>query len=94
MEDRNCRETIQERRCKRMCNYRGINLLSNLAKFFSTIILGRLQTALDPHLLGQQHGFWPKQACCDMIFTLRMILDESTDGDNACPTLRRLQENV
>jgi len=61
---------------KECSNYRGINHLSIPAKLFTAIILGKLQTVLDPHLCEEQHGFLSKRSSVDLIFTIRRTLED------------------
>ena len=55
-----------------MCyNWRGITLLSVTSKVFSTVILHRISTAIDPLIRKEQAGFRKGRSCEDHIFTLR-----------------------
>ena len=60
-------------------NWRGISLLSIPGKLFSQIILRRIQTALDKHLRDEQHGFRPSRSCSDLIYVLRMMIEECNE---------------
>ena len=60
-------------------NWRGINIMSIPSKLLSIIILQRLQQKLDQHLRDEQHGFRPGRSCADLIFTLRMLVDDSKE---------------
>ena len=57
-------------------NWRGISLISTPGKLFAQIILRRIQTALDSHLRDEQHGFRPSRSCTDLIYVLRIMIEE------------------
>ncbi|XP_065584026.1 craniofacial development protein 2-like [Artemia franciscana] len=60
-------------------NWRGINLTSVPSKILASVILQRLRAALDSHLREEQHGFRPGRSCSDLIFILRLIVEESRE---------------
>ncbi|XP_065568745.1 uncharacterized protein LOC136032350 [Artemia franciscana] len=60
-------------------NWRGINIMSIPSKLLSIIIQQRLQQKLDKYLCDEQHGFQPGRSCADLIFTLRMLVDDSKE---------------
>ena len=60
-------------------NLRGINLTSVSSKILTTVILERLTAALDSHLREEQHGFRPGRSCSDLIFILRLMMEESRE---------------
>ena len=60
-------------------NWRGISLLSIPGKIFSQIILRRIQAALDKHLRDEQHGFRPSRSCSDLIYVMRMMIEECNE---------------
>ena len=60
-------------------NWRGITLLSITCKIFSRIILKRISAATDTILRQEQAGFRRGKSCIDHIFTLRQILEQSTE---------------
>ena len=63
-------------------NWRGISLLSIPGKLLSHIILSRIQRHLNEYLRDEQHGFRPNRSCTDLIFTLRMLTEESCEWRN------------
>ncbi|XP_065582594.1 uncharacterized protein LOC136041763 [Artemia franciscana] len=65
-------------------NWRGISLISTPGKLFAQIILRRIQTALDSHLRDEQHGFRPSRSCTDLIYVLRMMIEESNEWRQKC----------
>ncbi|XP_065577531.1 uncharacterized protein LOC136038388 [Artemia franciscana] len=65
-------------------NWRGISLISTPGKLFAQIILRRIQTALDSHLREEQHGFRPSPSCTDLIYVLRMMIEESNEWRQKC----------
>ena len=60
-------------------NWRGITLLSIPGKNFLNIILERIKSSVDERLREEQAGFRPHRSTIDQIFTLRMIIEESTE---------------
>ena len=60
-------------------NWRGVNIMPIPCKVLSIIILQRLQQKLDQHLRDEEHGFRPGGSCADLIFTLRMLVDDSKE---------------
>ena len=60
-------------------NWRGSNIMSIPSKLLSIIILQRLQQKLDQHLRDEQHGFRPGRSCADLIFTVRMVVEDSKE---------------
>ena len=60
-------------------NWRGINLTSVPSKILASVILQRLRAALDSHLREEQHGFRPGRSCSDLIFILRLMVEESRE---------------
>ncbi|XP_065565735.1 uncharacterized protein LOC136030594 [Artemia franciscana] len=58
-------------------NWRGINLTSMPSKILASVILQCLRAALDSHLREEQHGFRPGRSCSDLIFILRLMVEES-----------------
>jgi hypothetical protein len=60
-------------------NWRGITLLSVPSKVLCTIITKRLEPALDKILRKEQCGFRRGRGCIDHIFTLRNIIEQSTE---------------
>ena len=63
-------------------NWRGINLISVPSKVVVLVILERLKKALDPYLREEQHGFWTGRSCSDLIFTLRILIEEANEWSN------------
>ena len=56
-------------------NYRGISLISALAKTVNKMILNRLQKKIDPHLRPNQNGFRPGRNTTAHILALRRLLE-------------------
>ena len=63
-------------------NWQGITLLSMTCKIFSRIILKRISAATDTILRQEQTGFRRGKSCIDHIFTLRQILEQSTEWNS------------
>ena len=57
-------------------NYRGISLMSTVAKIFSTILNNRITNHLDDNglLCNEQNGFRKLRSCLDHIYTLTSIV--------------------
>ena len=60
-------------------NWRGINIISIPSKLMSIIILQRLQQKLEQHLRDEKHGFQPGRSWANLIFTLRMLVEDSKE---------------
>ena len=60
-------------------NWRGITLLSTPSKILAKVILKRLSLAVDHRLREEQAGFRRGRGCIDHIFTLRNIIEQSTE---------------
>ncbi|XP_065574955.1 uncharacterized protein LOC136036580 [Artemia franciscana] len=60
-------------------SWRGINLLPVSSKLLASVILQCLQKALDATLREEQHGFRTGRSCSDLIFVLRMLVEESKE---------------
>jgi hypothetical protein len=60
-------------------NWRGITLQSIPGKVFLSIILERMRKSIDEKLREEQAGFRPQRPTTDHIFTLRTIIEESTE---------------
>ena len=60
-------------------NWRGITLLPITSKVFSKIIHTGLVAVLDEHIRQEQAGFCPVCSCCEHIFTLRQVLEQSKE---------------
>ena len=60
----------------------GITLLSITCKIFSRIILKRISAATNTILRQEQTGFRRGKSCIDHIFTLRQILEQSTEWNS------------
>jgi len=52
-------------------NWRGINLMSLLAKLYNRVLLNRLRPVLDPLFRKNQNGFRPGRGCPEHILCLR-----------------------
>ena len=42
-------------------------------------MLSRIQTQVDLFLRDEQHGFRPNPSCCDLIFSLHVLLEDSNE---------------
>ena len=60
-------------------NWRGITLLSTPSKILAKVIMKRLPLAVDHRLCEEQAGFRRGRGCIDHIFTLRNIIEQSTE---------------
>ena len=60
-------------------NWRGITLLSTPSKILAKVIMKRLSLAVDHRLHEEQAGFRRGRGCIDHIFTLRNIIEQSTE---------------
>ena len=60
-------------------NWRGIALQSVGSKVLCQIILNRIQSKVEKVLRDEQHGFRQNRSCCDLIFSLRILLEESNE---------------
>lgn len=60
-------------------NYRGIAIISIMAKLYATVLSSRLQTALTTHNLWAkgQAGFRPGHSCSDQIFSLQRLREDA-----------------
>ena len=58
-------------------NYRGISLISCIAKIYSSILNSRLTSYLEDHdiLVDEQNGFRRSRSCEDHVFVLSSIID-------------------
>ena len=60
-------------------NWRSITLLSTPCKILAKVIMKRLSLAVDHRLREEQAGFRRERGCIDHIFTLRNIIEQSTE---------------
>lgn len=60
-------------------NWRGITLLSIPSKVLLRIILNRIKTVIDEKIRREQHGFRAGRSCTDLINTLRIIVEQSSE---------------
>ena len=60
-------------------NWRGITLLSVPGKAFCSVLLNRLKDEIDHTLRQEQAGFRSGRSCCEQIFTLRNIIEQSQE---------------
>ncbi|XP_065557640.1 uncharacterized protein LOC136025540 [Artemia franciscana] len=63
-------------------NWRGIILSSIPGKLLALIIPQRIQSPLDKYMREEQHGFTPRRSCNDLIFTLKVLIDDSREWQN------------
>lgn len=64
-------------------NWRGITLLSVPGKVLCTILLRRLHDEIDKCLREEQAGFRRGRSCSEQIFTLRNIIEQSSEFQQA-----------
>ena len=57
-------------------NWGGINIISIPSKLILIIILQHLQQKLNQHLRDEQHGFQTGRSYADLIFTLKMLVED------------------
>uniref|UniRef100_A0A914V3E1 Reverse transcriptase domain-containing protein n=1 Tax=Plectus sambesii TaxID=2011161 RepID=A0A914V3E1_9BILA len=60
-------------------NWRGITLLSVPGKILSTVLLQRLQRAIDEQLREEQAGFQRGRSCTEQIFILRQVIEQTLE---------------
>ena len=60
-------------------NWRGITLLSMPSKIFCRVLLNRIEGAIDVNLRQEQAGFRRGKGCMDQIFSLRNLIEQSTE---------------
>ena len=77
-----CRRAKKEQWMSACNTWRGITLLSMTCKIFSRIIMKRISAATDTILRQEQAGFRRGKSCIDHIFTLRQILEQSTEWNS------------
>eukprot|EP00760_Papus_ankaliazontas_P009027 PhM_4_TR13956/c1_g1_i9/m.32052 len=58
-------------------NWRGISLMSHVAKMYDTVLLLRLRDSMDSLLLPWQNGFRPERGCPGHIVALTRLIQES-----------------
>jgi len=56
-------------------NWRGLSLMSLLAKLYNHMLLYRLRSVLDPLLRKNQNGFRPGRRCPEHILCLRRLIE-------------------
>ena len=64
-------------------NYRGIALMSCVAKLYNKILLKRLQQALNSKLRQNQNGFRPCRSTNQHILALRRLIEECSIHQNS-----------
>ena len=64
-------------------NYRGIALLTVVAKVLNSILLSRLLKAVDEKLREQQAGFRKDRSCTEQIAALRIIIEQSLEWNTS-----------
>ena len=60
-------------------NWRAVTLLSIPSKILTRIVLGRTQNTVEQHLRKEQAEFHKHRSCVDLINTLRIIPEQSTE---------------
>ena len=56
-------------------NYRGISLISSVAKLINKMILNRIQVKMEKHLRPNQNGFRPGRRTTSQILALRRLIE-------------------
>jgi hypothetical protein len=64
-------------------NWRGITLLPTISKVFTRVFLERVKQQVDAHLRKEQAGFRQRRSCCDHIFVLRNIIEQSIEWQSS-----------
>lgn len=64
-------------------NWRGITLLPTISKVFTRVLLDRVKHQVDAQLRKEQAGFRPGRSCCDQIFVLRNIIEQSIEWQSS-----------
>src|SRR6218665_2171886 len=77
LEGRYHHSTAENGRSERVHNWRGITLLSIPGKIMAKVMLNHMRLAVDERLRQEQAGFRPGQSCCELIFTLRQIIEKT-----------------
>ena len=54
-------------------SYRPISLLCHMYKLYECIILNRIASSVDRHLIKEQAGFRPWKSCCSQLMNLTPI---------------------
>ena len=62
-----------------MTNYRGISLMSTMAKLFNRVLLNRIRPAVDRVLRPNQAGFRPGRSTISQIHALRRLLEAADE---------------
>ena len=74
------KEEIPKKGDTSICNnWRGITLLSVPSKILTKIILNRIKDTVDSKMRKEQAGFRKGRSCVDMINTLRIVIEQSTE---------------
>lgn len=60
-------------------NYRPISILSSIPKVFESIVHGIVYSALEPHIINQQHGFMMRKSTVSNLLIYSNFLFESMD---------------
>ena len=67
-----------------MTNYRGITLLSIVAKVYNQILLNRIRPFVDPVLRCNMGGFRTRRSCAEQIFILRCLMEGAMTNNFQC----------
>ena len=59
-------------------DYRGVALMSCIAKLYNKVLLKRIQPILDKHLRPEQNGFRPHRGTTSQILALRRVIEEAS----------------
>jgi hypothetical protein len=75
MDDKQNRPIPKKGSRTEMSNYRGISLMSTMAKLYNRVLLNRIRPAIDKILRPNQAGFRPGRSTVNQIHSLRRILE-------------------
>ncbi|XP_065583740.1 uncharacterized protein LOC136042706 [Artemia franciscana] len=60
-------------------NWRGITLQSAGSEVLCQVLLNHIQTKVEAIFRDEQHGFRPSRSCADIIFILRIFIEDSNE---------------
>ena len=57
-------------------SYRPISLLCHMYKLYERLILNRISSSVDQHLIKEQAGFRPGKSCCSQLLNLTQHIED------------------